>query len=45
MKVGERDGRLRLHLYELVFDVEDDLLQHLFGVLRAIDKIVQVGPH
>ncbi len=45
MQIGERDRHLRLHLDELVLHVENHLLQHLLGILRAIDQIVQIGPY
>src|SRR5437867_5231012 len=40
--IGHRDRHLRLDLQQLVFHVEDDLFDHLLGVFRAVDQIVQV---
>ena len=40
--VGDRRGDLLLRLDELVVHVQDDLVQHLLGVFRAADQVVQV---
>jgi hypothetical protein len=40
--VGDRDGDLLLRLDQLVGHVDDDLVQHLLGVFRAADEVVQV---
>jgi hypothetical protein len=44
MLVGDGDGDLRFDLQELIVHVEDDLLDHLFGLLSFIDQVVEVGP-
>jgi hypothetical protein len=44
MLVGDGDGDLRFDLQELVVHVEDDLLDHLFGLLSFVDQVVEVGP-
>ena len=42
----ELDGNryLRLHLHELILHVENDLLDHLGGLFRAVDQVVEIGP-
>ena len=42
MLVGDGDGHLRLHLDQLILHVEDDLLEHLLGLLGLVDQIVEV---
>jgi hypothetical protein len=42
--VGNGDGDLRFDLQELVVHVEDDLLDHLFGLLSFVDQVVEVSP-
>ena len=41
--VGDRRGDLLLRLDELVVHVENDLVQHLLGIFRAADEVVQVA--
>jgi hypothetical protein len=40
--VRDRSGDLLLRFDELGVHVEDDLVQHLLGILRAADHVVQV---
>ena len=40
--IGHRDGDLGLDLQQLVFHVEDYLLDHFLGILRAVDQVVQI---
>ena len=42
--IGDRDRHLGLDLQELVSHVQDDLLDHLLGILGLVDQVVQVGP-
>ena len=42
MQISQRDCHLRLDLQELVLHVENDLLQHLLGILSLVDQIIQV---
>src|ERR1700730_17463580 len=44
MLVCDSDGNLRFYLQELVVHVEDDLLDHFFGLFSFVDQIVEVGP-
>jgi hypothetical protein len=40
--VGDRGSDLLLRLEQLRVHVEHDLIQHLLGILRPADQIVQV---
>ena len=40
MLVGNGDGHLRLHLKQLVFHVQDHLLDHDLRVLRFVDQFI-----
>jgi hypothetical protein len=42
MLVGDRDRHLGLDLHQLVFHVQHDLLDHLLGMLRPVDEIVEI---
>ena len=41
--VGNGDGDLRFDLKILIFHVEDDLLDHFFRILGAVDHVVEIG--
>ena len=41
--VGDGNGHLGLDLEQLVLHVQDDLLDHFFGVFGLIDKVVEIG--
>ena len=41
--VGDGDGDLLLRLHQLRVHVQDDLVQHLLGVLRFADQVIQVA--
>jgi hypothetical protein len=41
--VGNGDGDLRFNLEVLIFHVEDDLLDHFFRILGAVNHVVEVG--
>jgi len=43
MLIGDGNRNLGFHLEVLVFHVEDDLFDHFFRVLGAIDHIVEIG--
>src|ERR1035441_7032566 len=43
--VGNRDRHLGLHLEQLVLHVQDDLLDHFFGVFGLIHQVVDIGPN
>ena len=43
MLVRDGDGDLRFDLQELVFHIEDQLLQHFFGIFGAVDEVVEIG--
>jgi hypothetical protein len=42
--IRDRDGDLRFDLKVLILHVEDDLLDHFFGILGAVDHVVEIGP-
>ncbi len=42
MLIGNRDRHLRLDLQQLVLHVENHLLDHLLGIFRFVDQIVQI---
>src|ERR1700722_18727991 len=45
VQVRQSYGDLCLDLHELVFHVEDDLFQHLLGILGLIEQVVEVCAH
>src|SRR6202795_2791889 len=45
VQVRQCYGDLRLDLHELVFHVEDHLLQHLLGILGLVEQVVEVCAH
>jgi hypothetical protein len=42
MLVGNGDGHLRFYLQQLVFHIQNDLLQHPLGILGLFDKVVHI---
>ena len=43
VQVGDGDRHLGFHLHKLVFHVEDDLLDHRFGIFSPVDEVVEIG--
>jgi hypothetical protein len=43
MLVRDGDGNLRFDLHELVFHIENDLLQQLLGILGLLHQVVEIG--
>ena len=44
MLVGDCNRHLRFHLEKLILHIEDDLFDHLLGIFRLIDQVIDVGP-
>jgi hypothetical protein len=42
MLVRNRDRNLSLHLHQLILHIEQNLLQHLLRIFRAIDQVIQI---